>query len=215
MSASCAQTTVSDRCELCWLPVSGRLAQVAARTCRQGRYLLFYTETINKLENMRIDIHQHLWSVPLVEALRTRRELPFVRMESGLTVLYMDGERPYVIDLASERPSTRAALVEIDGLDQALLCLSSPLGIEGLPRAQAQPLLDAYHNGALGLGEQFGAWGAIALDGPDPDDVDRVLARGCVGVSLPAGALASVDAIAELQPVLARLETRGAPLFVH
>ena len=164
---------------------------------------------------MRIDIHQHLWSVPLVEALRTRRELPFVRMESGLTVLYMDGERPYVIDLASERPSTRAALVEIDGLDQALLCLSSPLGIEGLPRAQAQPLLDAYHNGALGLGEQFGAWGAIALDGPDPDDVDRVLARGCVGVSLPAGALASVDAIAELQPVLARLETRGAPLFVH
>ena len=53
---------------------------------------------------------------------------------------------------------------ERDGLDRALLCLSSPLGIESLPRAQAQPLLDAYHEGAFALGEPFGVWGAIALD---------------------------------------------------
>ncbi len=144
-----------------------------------------------------------------------RRELPFVRIENGLTVLYLSGERPYVIDLASERPAKRAALVEQDGLDQALLCLSSPLGIERLPRSQAQPLLDAYHNGVLGLDGGFGAWGAMALDGAGPDDVDHALACGCVGISLPAGALDSVDAIAELQPVLSRLELHGAPLLVH
>ena len=164
---------------------------------------------------MKIDIHQHLWTEPLVAALEQRTELPFVRDEHGLTILFLAGERPYVIDLDSEAPPRRAALVEQDGLDRALLCLSSPLGIESLPRAQAQPLLDAYHEGALALGEPFGVWGAIALDRLRPYDVDRALERGCVGISLPAGALAGVDQLAKLRSVLARLALRGAPLFVH
>ena len=164
---------------------------------------------------MKIDVHQHIWTEPLVQALATRSELPFVRSENGLTVLYLAGERPYVIDLAGEEPAQRAALVERDGLDRALVCLSSPLGIEWLAREQALALIDAYHEGALLLGEPFEVWAAIALERADPDDVDRELARGCVGLSLPAGALASVEAIAGLWPVLARLEARGAPLLVH
>ncbi len=164
---------------------------------------------------MKIDVHQHIWTEPLVQALAARGELPFVRRESGLSVLYLAGERPYVIDLQSEAPAERAALVERDGLDRALVCLSSPLGIEWLAREQALALIDAYHEGALALGEPFGVWGAIALEHADPDDVDRALARGCVGLSLPAGALASVEAIARLHAVLARLESLGAPLFVH
>ena len=163
----------------------------------------------------KTDIHQHLWTEPLLQALAQRDELPFVRREHGLTVLYLAGERPYVIDLASEAPAQRAELVRRDGLDRALVCLSSPLGIELLPRAQALGLLDAYHEGALALGEPFGVWGALALDRPDPDDVDRLLDRGCAGLSLPAGALAGVDRLARLRPLLARLERRGAPLFVH
>jgi 6-methylsalicylate decarboxylase len=164
---------------------------------------------------MKIDIHQHLWTEPLVAALSSRRELPFVRREHGLTVLFLAGERPYVIDLASEEPARRASLVGLDGLDRALLCISSPLGIESLPRTQALPLIDAYHDGALALDEPFGVWGAIALHRPDPADVDRVLDRGCIGLSLPAGALADVDALARLHPILTRLELRGAPLLVH
>jgi hypothetical protein len=172
--------------------------------------------SINQIGNlMKIDVHQHLWTEPLVQALAARSELPFVRRESGLTVLYLAGERPYVIDLSSETPAHRAALVELDGLDRALLCLSSPLGIEWLPREQAVALIDAYHEGALALEGPFGVWGAIALDRADPDDVDLALARGCVGLSLPAGALASVEAIASLHSVLERLESRGAPLLVH
>src|SRR5450432_803099 len=164
---------------------------------------------------MKIDIHQHLWTEPLVQALAGRHELPFVRHEHGLTVLYLAGERPYVIDLVTEAPARRAALVEQDGLDRALLCLSSPLGIEALPREQALPLIDAYHEGALSLGGPFGVWGAVALDRLDPDDVDRALARGCVGLSLPAGALGGVEAISRLRPLLGRLEQLGAPLLVH
>jgi hypothetical protein len=164
---------------------------------------------------MKIDVHQHIWTEPLVQALAERTELPFVRRESGLVVLYLAGERPYVIDLESEDPVRRATLADSDGLDRALVCLSSPLGIEWLPRREALVLIDAYHEGALSLDEPFGVWGAIALDRADPDDVDRALERGCVGLSLPAGALADVEALASLRPVLERLESAGAPLLVH
>ncbi len=164
---------------------------------------------------MKIDVHQHFWTEPLVQALSARSELPFVRTENGLTVLYLAGERPYVIDLSRESASHRASLVELDGLDRALVCLSSPLGIEWLAREQALVLIDAYLEGALSLGEPFGVWGAIALDRADPDDVDWALERGCIGVSLPAGALGSVEALARLHPVLARLEAHDVPLLVH
>jgi 6-methylsalicylate decarboxylase len=167
------------------------------------------------LAMIKIDVHQHLWSEPLIAALADRRELPFVRRDNDLTVLYLAGERPYVIDTCAESPGRSRALLELDNLDGALVCLSSPLGIESLPREHALPLIDAYHDGALSLGQPFGVWGAIALDRPDPADVDRALDRGCVGLSLPAGALAGVEAISQLRPVLARLESRGSPLLVH
>ncbi len=164
---------------------------------------------------MKIDVHQHFWSEPLLDALSMRSEFPFVRRESGLSVLYLVGERPYVIEHSRDEAARRAALVDGDGLDLALVCLSSPLGIEWLPREQASPLIDAYHDGALALGDRFGVWGSLALDRPDPNDVDRALSRGCVGISLPAGALSSVDALASLDPVLARLQEHDVPLLVH
>jgi hypothetical protein len=175
--------------------------------------MLFCINLIDKL--MKIDVHQHLWTEPLVQALALRTEFPFVRREHGLTVLYVADERPYVIDLSAEDPERRAALVWSDGLDRALVCLSSPLGVEWLPREQADALIDAYHEGALSLPEPFGVWAAIALDHADPDDIDRALARGCIGLSLPAGALAGVEALSAVSPLLSRLEARGAPLLVH
>jgi len=162
----------------------------------------------------KIDMHQHLWTAPLLEALAGRRELPFVRHENGQTVLFLAGERPYLVE-SDESADRRIAVLELDDLDRACVCLSSPLGIEALPREQSLPLLDAFHEGALALGQPFGVWGAIALDRPDPTDVDRLLDRGCVGLSLPAGAIRSVEAISRLCPLLERIEARRAPLLVH
>jgi hypothetical protein len=171
----------------------------------------------HKLEiaNMRIDIHQHVWTEPLLEALACRRELPFIREEQGLTVLFLAGERPYVIDVEAESAACRSTLLELDGLDRALVCSSSPVGIEALPRHEALTLIDAYHEGALALGEPFGVWGAVALDELAAEDVDRALCRGCIGISVPAAMLASADALARVGPVLSRLEEYGAPLLVH
>jgi len=102
-----------------------------------------------------------------------------------------------------------------DRIELAVIALSSPIGIEALPRDEALRLIDAHLDGVQALGHRFAAWGPVPLDDPDPDDVDRLLERGCVGVSLPAGALATprdLDAAARL---LERIAERGVPLFVH
>ncbi len=164
---------------------------------------------------MRVDVHQHIWTEPLLDALSARKATPFVRTSDGVTTLHCCSELPYVIDRAANAPEIRAQLVRDDGLDRALVALSSPIGIEALPRESAQPLLEAHLAGMAELPPEFAAWGPVALDDPDPGDVDDLLKRGCAGISLPAGALAGPAALHRLGPLLERIETSGAPLLVH
>ena len=164
---------------------------------------------------MQVDVHQHLWTEPLLDALAERAALPFVRRTNGVTVLHCAGESPYVIDTAAETPARRARLVHDDGLDRAAIAISSPIGVEALPREQATLLIGAYLAGVAALPDEFLAWGPVALDGLDPDDVDRLLARGCVGISLPAPALAGRDALRAAYDVLKRASDRRVPVFVH
>lgn len=164
---------------------------------------------------MQIDVHQHIWSEPLLDRLAVRDTLPFVRRSHGLTVLHSAGEQPYMIDIEAEACERRAQLVERDGLDRALVALSSAIGIEALPRAEAQPLIQAHLEGTAALPEPFDSWGPVALDEPDPDDVDGLLDAGCVGVVLPAGALCGAGALARSAPLLNRAAALDVPLFVH
>src|ERR1700749_3644447 len=123
---------------------------------------------------MLIDAHQHIWTEPLLAKLAQRDRLPLVRYEDGLAVLHSAAEQPYVIDVEAEAPDRRAALVRADGLDRAVVAISSPIGIEALPRAGAVELIDAYLEGVAGLPSEFEAWGPVAVDGADPDAVDPV-----------------------------------------
>jgi predicted TIM-barrel fold metal-dependent hydrolase len=164
---------------------------------------------------MHTDVHQHLWTEPLLAALGQRDRLPFVRRTDGRCIIHLAGEPPSAIDLDGEQPEYRADLVSADGLNRALIALSSPLGIEALPRSEAQGLINAYLDGVAALPSRFGAWGPVALEDATGDDVDAVLARGCVGVSLPAGALGRPAELAAIAPVLERLQQRDAPLFIH
>lgn len=163
----------------------------------------------------RIDLHQHVWTEPLLDALAERHCAPFVRRDSGVCLLHCPGEPPCVIDEAGESPRARAALLAADRVDRAAVAISSPIGIETLPRDQALALIDAHLDGVLRLGEQFLAWGPIPVSPPVPDDVDDMLARGCMGVSIPACALADPSELAAILPALERVEARDVPLFVH
>jgi 6-methylsalicylate decarboxylase len=163
----------------------------------------------------RVDLHQHIWSTPLMDALARRDCHPFVRRDAGLCVLHLAGEPPCVIDVAAESAASRTGLLELDGVDVAAVAISSPIGIETLAPDQSRELIGAFLDGALALGDQFVAWGPIGIRQPDPAEVDAVLARGCVGISLPSAALADRDALEAIGPVLERVQQRDVPLFVH
>lgn len=157
------------------------------------------------------DVHQHVWPAALIEALRARTEPPLL---DGWT-LHLPGEPPFAVDPADQDVERRAALAVGAGLSRALVSLSSPLGIEYLPVAEAAPLIAAFHEGALALPPPFGVWAAAGLDVIDPVGLRAALAAGCVGLQLPATAVADADGLARCGPLLAVLEEADAPLFVH
>ncbi|MEV1168428.1 amidohydrolase [Nonomuraea sp. NPDC049784] len=145
---------------------------------------------------MSVDVHQHVWTHPFVDALRARTSPPYV---DGWTLI-LDGEPPYEIDSEDHRDTT--------GLELALVSMSSPLGVESLPPEESWPLIDAYHDGALALGEPFGAWASTCLSEPDPARLAKDLDRGFAGLQIPATAVPD-DRLLEV------LTHRDLPLFVH
>ncbi|ASR39440.1 amidohydrolase [Prauserella marina] len=157
-----------------------------------------------------MDVHQHLWPPEFISALRRRREPP---MLAGWT-LHLTGEPPYQVDPADHDPAQRVKR-EREDADRVLVSLSSPLGIEWLPAAQAAPLLDAWHDGALALPEPFGAWAATSMTEPDPRHVAAALDRGCAGLQIPADAMATPSALERVGELLAECERRDRPVLVH
>jgi 6-methylsalicylate decarboxylase len=156
-----------------------------------------------------IDVHQHLWTPPFLDALRRRDRPPFL---DGWT-LVLDGEAPYEVDPGAHDLDSRLKLNA--ELDLALVSLSSPLGIEHLPATEAWPLIDAYHAGARELPAPFGAWAAAPVTDIDPVRLSRTLDQGFAGLQLPATALQGAEGFAAVAPLLDVLAERGLPLFVH
>ena len=83
-----------------------------------------------------VDVHQHLWTPSLVEALRSRREPPFL---DGWT-LFLHGEPPYEISPDDHDIALRREVAAADGLGRALVSLSAPIGVEWLPASEARPV---------------------------------------------------------------------------
>lgn len=164
---------------------------------------------------LALDVHQHLWPEPFLEALARRSTPPHVQRAGADLVLRLDGEPDFVVDRRAHDPAARAEALTADGVDAALLCTSVPLGIEALPAGEARALLDAWHDGVFAVGGPFGVWGAVATADPQAADVHDVLDRGAVGVSLSAGAIATPEGLERLEPLLRALEDRGRPLLVH
>ncbi|WP_405141023.1 amidohydrolase family protein [Sphaerisporangium sp. NBC_01403] len=160
---------------------------------------------------MSIDVHQHIWTPGFVGALRARTEPPFL---DGWT-LHLDGEEPFAANPLDHDLGHRLAFNREHGLDLALVSLSSPLGIEHLPPADAWPLLTAYHEGALELPASFSAWASTCVTEIDPARTAKVLDCGFAGLQLPATTLLDAGGFARVAPLLDLLEERDLPLFVH
>lgn len=160
---------------------------------------------------MHVDIHQHLWPVALIEELRRRSEPP--RLD-GWTLL-TSGEPPFTVNPADHQVERRAAQAAHDGVGRAIIGLSSPLGIEYLTPEDAEPLLDAYHQGVTELGGPFTGWAATCLAEIDAPGLAKQLDRGFAGLQLPATAVADESGYRWCSPLLDVLAERDLPLFIH
>ncbi|WP_198954885.1 amidohydrolase family protein [Kineosporia sp. R_H_3] len=158
-----------------------------------------------------VDVHQHLWTPALVEALRARRLPPYL---DGWT-LHVAGAAPFAADPLDHDVDARARAARDDGLALAVVALSAGLGVEHLPPDEAAAVLAGYHAGAAALPAPFAAWAAAGLVEPDPAALAALLDDGFVGLELPATALADDAGWEHCAPLLAVLERRGAPLLVH
>jgi hypothetical protein len=158
-----------------------------------------------------VDVHQHLWPDPFLEAMRRRQAPPRLR---GWT-LELLGEPEYVVDSTDHDPAARALEARGDGLALALVSLSSPLGIEYLAPDESDELLDAYHLGVLDLPAPFAGWAAAGLRQINPGALELWLGRGFVGLQLPATAVMDEPGYELVGPLLEVLEDADKPLFVH
>jgi predicted TIM-barrel fold metal-dependent hydrolase len=158
------------------------------------------------------DVHQHLWPDELVDWLRARSHAPYLR---GWT-LHTDGEPPYDVDPAGHDVEVRVTADREAGVGTACLSLSAPLGIERLRRAEAQPLIDAWHRGVRELPQHFRGW--VSVPGADVDVVglNALLAEDrFVGLQLPATDLLSPMAWERVAHLLLAAELADKPVFVH
>jgi hypothetical protein len=147
--------------------------------------------------------------------LARRSEPPRVRRRRDGWYVETPGEPETAFDPADHDPDRRAEQVHNDGLDLACVALSCPLGIEALPPAEAQPMLDAWHEGAAAFPRELRAWAAPCLAAPDLRELGALLDAGFVGMCLPAEALSGPHGVERCAPLLDLLGERGAPLFVH
>jgi predicted TIM-barrel fold metal-dependent hydrolase len=163
----------------------------------------------------RVDVHQHLLGEPLIAELAQRQRPPALVRRRGGWTFRVSGEPDSVLSFEAVDAGQRQADSRREGIDRALIALSTALGVEALPAEEAAPLIEAHHQGIEALPDHFDGWGAVQLEAPDPAEVDAVIDRGFAGLSLSATALASPGALERVGPLLAQLESRDAPLFIH
>jgi predicted TIM-barrel fold metal-dependent hydrolase len=125
------------------------------------------------------------------------------------------------VALAAHSLRGRIAALDAAGTARAVISLSTPLGIEALPADESAELIAAYHDGLAAQVEasngRLAGWAAAPLRSADGGAavVSAALDRGFVGASIPSEAIATVSGLEAAAPLLAMLERRGRPLFVH
>ncbi|HEX8122843.1 MAG TPA: amidohydrolase family protein [Solirubrobacteraceae bacterium] len=164
---------------------------------------------------MRVDVHQHLWTEGVYAALARRTAAPRLRSRDRGWQLELAGEPPFPLPRDPHEADRRAAVLDDFGVDIAIVALSTALGVETLPPDEAREVLDAWDADVAALPRRLSSWGSVPLAEPDPRDVDRVLDRGRIGVTLPADAIGTPAALDHVGPLLERLAARDAPLLVH
>jgi hypothetical protein len=160
---------------------------------------------------LTIDLHQHLWPEPFLDALRARSTAP--RLDGWKLIL--PAERPYGIDPDHHDVERRTDEAAEDANALVLVSPSAALGLDRLPPDEAEHLAAAWLDGALSLPAPFRAWAMAGTREPDPHALQEALDSGAIGLELPADVLAAPGGLDHLAPLLDVLDAARRPLLVH
>lgn len=148
---------------------------------------------------MTYDVHQHLWPLSFLDALRARSASPRLRSTELVTA-----EGVFELALEEHEPEVRIARLDRDGIDVAVLSLQPTLGIEALPAGERDALEETWMAGIADVvGESGGRFRALA----PWRSVD-----GFAGTSVGASALLEAGRGAD---VLREADREGGLVFVH
>ncbi len=160
---------------------------------------------------MPTDLHQHLLPEALIDALARRPARPRARPATGAGWRW-SSRASRASALRPRRPRPRGARrdAERDGVDRVVVSLSTALGIEALPAAEAAPLLDAF-NAASSSSAARSSCGAPRR----PPATSTRCSTRARAASRSRRARSRARSTGASAPLLDRLEARDAPLFVH
>ncbi|MBO9534157.1 MAG: amidohydrolase family protein [Solirubrobacteraceae bacterium] len=164
-----------------------------------------------------VDTHQHLWSEHLWEALARRRQAPFLDQDAAGWTLHLPAEPACRLD-GPDDAARRLALLDLDGMDGAIVAPSLALGLEWLPEDEAHALIAAHREGIEASGPRFDRWAVVPLASARDAAATFLQAEldgGAIGLCLGSSALASAECLDRVGPLLEVLARAGAPLFIH
>jgi hypothetical protein len=146
------------------------------------------------------DIHQHLWPESFLSALSARSKPPLLRGRD----LRLEGEPVWELAVELHDLDRRLGAMDRLGLSYAVVSLQTTLGLDRLPREEADELAAVWERGILELAEASGGR-ILPLAARKP-------APGFVGLCVSGAELLDLDT---LTPRLEALVASGGFLFVH
>ena len=170
---------------------------------------------------MTVDFHAHYVTPPLANALRARRDPPWIEQVAGGEVLHLPIGRlaftPDYLDMAA-----RLDFMDAHGIGRQVLSFPCLFGLDSLPAEDCEPLLKPFNDAtaALCAGQPARFSGLAAVPAAD---MGRAVAEyrrareelGLSGVILPVNGFVSVAQAEGFAPLLDAVANSGGYVFLH
>lgn len=171
---------------------------------------------------MTIDMHAHFVPAQMADALRKRREAPWIEaMPEGAERIHLPiGALEFGDDFSDI--AARIAFMDERGVDRQLLSFPGLFGLDSRPADEAAPLLSLFNDAVAGVSrahpDRF--TGLAALPFADMDQAVAELRRGCTelglaGAILPNNAFLTIAEAEKLRPLFEVANELGVHFFIH
>tara|TARA_R110002072_G_scaffold44884_8_gene125181 strand:+ start:233 stop:1228 length:996 start_codon:yes stop_codon:yes gene_type:complete len=171
---------------------------------------------------MTIDMHAHFVPAQMADALRKRREAPWIEeMPGGAERIHLPiGALAFGDDYSDM--AGRIAFMDERGVDRQLLSFPGLFGLDSRPVDEAAPLLGLFNDAvaAVSLAHPDRFTGLAALPFADMDLAVAELRRGCAelglaGAILPNNAFLTIAEAEKLRPLFETGNELGVHFFIH